>query len=480
MKTQAFNPFLPSYEYIPDGEPYVFDDRLYIYGSHDRFNGKKYCENDYVCWSAPVKDLSDWRYEGVIYRKAQDPVNPQGKKCLYAPDLCRGADGRYYLYYAFDFLGIMSVAVCDSPAGKFEFYGHVKYANGKPIGKEKADIFQFDPGVLVDDDGRVFLFSGFAPKDSLVLSLIMKGRKYKGGYCMELEQDMLTVKDSPKLLFPKTGRAQGTSFEGHEFFEASSIRKVNGKYYFIYSSIHGHELCYATSDKPDSGYTYGGTIISNGDIFLNHRAAADRLNYTGNNHGSIVEVHGQWYVFYHRQTNKHQYSRQACAEPITIANDGSITQVEMTSCGLNGKPLSGKGIYEARIACNLLSAAGAVHYQPIKMKFKGHPCFTQEGQDREADGSQYIANMGNGAIAGFKYFDLQGLSEIAVHVRGAAKGTMLVKCKRDGQAVAEIPITPAADYTWFSTPVHSENGVTALYFEYTGTGTLDFIAFELR
>ena len=61
MKQQAFNPYLPSWEYIPDGEPYVFDGRVYIYGSHDRFNGHAYCLNDYVTWSAPVDDqvLSD-------------------------------------------------------------------------------------------------------------------------------------------------------------------------------------------------------------------------------------------------------------------------------------------------------------------------------------------------------------------------------------------------------------------------------------
>ena len=40
------NPYLPSYEYVPDGEPHVFGDRLYIFGSHDRFDGKEYCEND--------------------------------------------------------------------------------------------------------------------------------------------------------------------------------------------------------------------------------------------------------------------------------------------------------------------------------------------------------------------------------------------------------------------------------------------------
>ena len=67
MKKQAYNPYLPSYEYVPDGEPYVFGDRLYVYGSHDKFNGDTFCVNDYVCWSASVDDLGDWRFEGIIF-----------------------------------------------------------------------------------------------------------------------------------------------------------------------------------------------------------------------------------------------------------------------------------------------------------------------------------------------------------------------------------------------------------------------------
>ena len=63
---QVTNPYLPSWEYVPDGEPYVFGDRVYVYGSHDFFNGDLYCMGDYVCWSAPVDDLGQWRYEGGI------------------------------------------------------------------------------------------------------------------------------------------------------------------------------------------------------------------------------------------------------------------------------------------------------------------------------------------------------------------------------------------------------------------------------
>ena len=105
MSTQAFNPYLPGHEYIPDGEPHVFDGRVYVYGSHDRFAAPMFCMNDYVCWSAPVDDLGNWKYEGVIYRKNQDPKNRLGLRLLFAPDVARGMDGRFYLYYAFDFMG---------------------------------------------------------------------------------------------------------------------------------------------------------------------------------------------------------------------------------------------------------------------------------------------------------------------------------------------------------------------------------------
>ena len=96
MKQQVFNPYLPEWEYVPDGEPHVFGDRVYVYGSHDRFGAAMFCVDDYVCWSAPVDDLSDWRLEGTIFRKNQDPVNRLGLRLLFAPDVARGADGRFF------------------------------------------------------------------------------------------------------------------------------------------------------------------------------------------------------------------------------------------------------------------------------------------------------------------------------------------------------------------------------------------------
>ena len=322
MKKQAFNPYLPSYEYVPDGEPRVFGDRLYVYGSHDRFGGKDFCMNDYVCWSAPLDDLGNWRYEGVIYRAAQDPRNTDGKMHMNAPDCVRGRDGRFYLYYQLHVLTCTCVAVADSPVGPFAYYGCVQYPDGTPYGEKKGDAFAFDPGVLVDDDGKVYCYVGFAPQGFFKTLMKLRGNRVEEAVCLELEPDMKTIRGAGKPVVPGPAAAKGTDFEGHGFFEASSIRKIGGNYYFVYSSILSHELCYAISDRPDGGFRYGGTLVSIADI--GYKGNTIPHNYTGNTHGGMVEVNGQWYIFYHRQTNKQKCARQGCAEKITILPDGSI------------------------------------------------------------------------------------------------------------------------------------------------------------
>ena len=221
MKKNAYNPYLPSWEYVPDAEPYVFDGRVYIYGSHARFGSFVYCENDYVCWSAPVEDLGDWRDEGVIYRKTDDPENADGAGCLYAPDLTRGPDGRYYLYYALDNRSLISVAVSDSPAGKYAFYGYVHYPDGVRYGHKSGDAPRmFDPGVLTEGD-KTYLYTGFCP-ESDTLS--------QGAMVCVLDEDMLTIRQTPVCVVPGVHHSAGTCFAGHAFFEASSIRKRGETY----------------------------------------------------------------------------------------------------------------------------------------------------------------------------------------------------------------------------------------------------------
>lgn len=470
MNEQVFNPYLPSWEYVPDGEPRVFGDRVYVYGSHDAFGAPIFCVNDYVCWSAPVEDLSDWRYEGVIYRKRQDPGNPLGIRSLYAPDVVQGLDGRYYLYYAFDFLGEIGVAVCDTPAGKYEFYGKVHHKNGKVWGKKNGEQFPFDPGVLVDDDGRIWLYSGFATKVPFVASRWHDLRN-DGGVVMELEADMVTIRQEPKVLFPTKGREGAFP---HAFFEASSIRKVDGKYCFVYSSEHNHDLCYAMSDRPDGGFVYGGVLVDLGDLFLKGNEDENHANnYLGNTHGGLLHLGEDWYIFYHRQTNRSSYARQACAEKLERTPDGGFKQAEVTSCGLNGKPLTGRGTYEARIACNLWAKGhetGRVDGIGAKKRLRLHPYFTQSGKDREGDGDQYIANMRDGATAGFKYFAFDG-KERALSIMGKGKGVFIVS---NGEKVlGKVAINGTAQMQF-------PQGTSPLYFTYEGTDAADFISFTIE
>ena len=157
--------------------------------------------------------------------------------------------------------------------------------------------------------------------------------------------------------------------------------------------------------------------------------------------------------------------------------------MEVTSCGLNDGPLAGKGTYEARIACNLSSKEGTFPYKKTCEKDKKgiHPYFTQSGVDRERDADQYIANMTDGAWAGFKYFSYAGdENKITVTLRGTASGTLKVLTKRGGSCAAEIKVQPSAEFT----PCHAElsipAGVWPLYFEIVGSGGIDFKGFTVE
>ena len=459
---QAVNPYLPSWEYVPDGEPYVFGDRVYVYGSHDIFNGQTFCLGDYVCWSAPLSDLGNWHYEGIIYRKTQDPLNPDGRMCLYAPDVTVGPDGRYYLYYVLDQVSFVSAAVSDRPGGPFEFLGYVHYADGTLLGEKEGDEPQFDPGVLTEGEDT-YLFTGFCPKGD---------RSRSGAMLTVLGPDMLTVRREPRIVVPGYEYSSGTGFEGHAFFEASSIRKKDGLYYFIYSSEVMHELCYAVSGKPEGPYTYGGVLISNCDLHIDsYKPAVLPMAYGANNHGSMVQLGDDWYIFYHRHTNDTWYSRQGCAEKLTADPDGKIRQAEMTSCGLNNGPLCDKGEYPAYLACNLFTDSHSMYVE------KNAPCVVQDGQGVCGDG--YLTHMSNGCCAGFKYFRMEDVTGVQVKTKGYFRGKIEIRTEWDGEALGEIPVENSNIWKTRKCSVRTLNGVHALYLTCRGEGEMSILSFEL-
>lgn len=342
------NPYLPAWEYIPDGEPRVFGNRVYVYGSHDRVGHEKFCDYQLKVWSAPVDNLNEWTCHGVAFATRDINGHPAdvdwSDNELYAPDVVE-KDGKYYLYaYIVGAKGC--VAVSDKPEGPFELISQYKYN----IEKHYDDGIFVDPGVLVDDDGKVYIYCG-----------------YLGSYMAQINPDnMYEIIDGSyqEGIIPVE--------EPFEFFEACSPRKVGDTYYLIYSPKKGNRLDYATSNSPTGPFTYRGTIVDNG------------LDYpAGNDHGSICQINGQWYIFYHRMTNGTIMSRRACVERIEILSDGTIPQVEMTSLGFE-ESLNPYRITPADTACVLTGG-----------------CLITEKNEFERS----IIRITNGCVMGWKYFD---------------------------------------------------------------------------
>ncbi len=352
------NPYLPLWEYIPDGEPRVFGDRLYVYGSHDNAGSTKFCDYVLKCWSAPLSDLNNWVCHGDIFRTQATADYPadtdwtDGRNYLYAPDVVE-KDGKYYLY-AYIINSIGCVAVSDKPEGPFKLLSKYKYTIPDEI---CCNGWFIDPGVLVDDDGRTYIYCGF---ERSFMAEVNSDNMYEilDGTCIE---HVIPIEKNES--FPD---------EDCLFFEACSPRKVEDTYYLIYSPKRGSRLAYATSDKPTGPFTYRGYIVDNG------------VDYPGgNDHGSIANINGQWYIFYHRMTNGTIMSRRGCVEKIEILPDGSISPVEMTSLGFENS-LNPYKITPAEIACVL----------------KGGAIVTERNVFERV-----LTNIFEDCVMGYKYFD---------------------------------------------------------------------------
>ena len=419
--TTVGNPYLPLWEHIPDGEPYVFEDpnnpgkqRVYIYGSHDNLI-TAYCGRDQVVWSAPVEDLSQWRYDGIILvvdknAKGEPFDSAKTADVLYAPDITLVTDStgkKTYYLFPNDQTGYRNglIAKSDRPDGPFEV------CNWNADDPTKVDgIYGFDPAVFVDDDGRVYGYWGF-----------------EHSYAAEIDPaTMCTVKPGTQIV---DGMVSGRNEPGiFHFFEASSLRKIKDKYVFIYSRFteegefglpsSNYNLAYAYGDSPLGPWTYGGTIIDGrgretdeqGNVIAS--AVPD-----GNTHGSICEINGQWYVFYHRQTGTDEYARQAMVAPIEVkVQEGKGGKVEISEGEYNSEGFALNGLnplerHSAGIACWLTGPKPAKHNWPNNT-FYGSYVESSYGTDSNFDepydlknNTNRIINNTDGSIVGYKYFN---------------------------------------------------------------------------
>ena len=415
------NPYLPLWEHIPDGEPYVFEDpdqpgkmRVYIYGSHDS-RITDYCGRELVVWSASVDSLNLWHYDGEILRvdknaKGEPFDSAATADVLFAPDvtLVTAPDGTrtYYLYpndQAWGRNGL--VAKSPRPDGPFEVCNWSKDDPYKNDG-----VLQFDPAVFVDDDGRVYGYWGF-----------------QRSFAAELDPTtMATVKPGTKVVEDMvSGREQPGDFR---FFEASSIRKIKDKYVFIYSRWTkpgefglpdtNYTLAYAYSDQPLGPWTYGGTIIDGRAREINEQGdTIASANVSGNTHGSICEVNGQWYVFYHRQSGTNEFARQAMVAPITVSvQEGQGGKVEISEGEYNSEGFAIDGLdplepHSAGIACWYTGPKVAEHKWPNNIFYGSYVAAGYGTDDRFAapyelrNNTNQVVNNTDGSIVGYKYFN---------------------------------------------------------------------------
>ena len=422
MNPPAMNPYLPLTVYIPDGEPRVFDGRLYVYGSHDLAGGEKgFCPGDYEVWSAPVDDLARWTCHGVSLARSAVPGMTEGD-AMAAPDVVLGPDGRYYLYFNTNAQKVCRVGVSKAPAGPFELIGEVRLPDGTPYEGYKM----FDPGVLVDDDGRVYLYVGFCiPVSERFSGRISPFAPTSLGF--ELEPDMMTIRRGPVPILPGAGMAAGTGFEHHAFYEASSPRKIGGRYVMVYSTEQSHELAYALADAPFGPYCYAGVLVSNADLGL--AGNTHPVMPYGNNHGGLVELGGDWYIFYHRLTSP----------------DIQPKRYTIRDCRRATEP----HIYE----------------EPAGEQPRPYPCF--------------IANIGPGTVVGYKYFAFDRPGRLTLTLRGQGRFSAAIHAGGpDGLCLGRCAGALADDWQDFGLELVPLDGTYALYirFETTG-GRLQFAAF---
>lgn len=414
----GFNPFLPLHAYIPDAEPRIFGDRLYMYGSHDRPNSNKFCDTILKVWSAPLNDFTKWTDHGVILstkaeRHFGDDV-PWTDNDLYAPDVVEN-NGRYYLF-AYIVGAPMAVAVAEKPWGPFKVLGQIKAPPGSP--PDFGGWGQYiDPGVLVDDDGKVHLYWG-----------------YKRSYYAQLDPRTMTD------IVPGTYRTDIIPTSApFNFFEACSPRKIDGRYYLVYAD--GGTLVYATADRPEGPFRYGGRIIDNGRDYPG-----------GNNHGGLVQLHGEWFITYHRMTNGTIFSRRTCIERIQILRDGSIPEVQMTSMGFS-RGLNPLQRTPADVACILTGGNMVTEFHPRVRAVVG--------------------NTG-GSLIGYRtyVFPSQPPTRLEVEYRPrGASGTIEVWQERpsdSGKPIGRLSVPAGSRDEWrFETiPVQTKPGRHDLYFRF--------------
>ena len=528
LAVSAQNPYLPLWEHVPDGEPRVFEDpdnpgkfRAYIIGSHD-VAYTRYCGPDIRMWSAPVEDLSQWRDEGPIFTHY---VNGQWDT-MFAPDLVEVKNritGKktYWLYpHSRGWQRVPMVCRGDRPDGPFTPVNLTEDGTKCVPGS----FIDFDPSVFVEnitdkkdkdyDKGfRAYVFYGFQHSTAVELDQNTMYSKREG---TEPIDPFIPASSADGRLLDKPGSEYKALYEGQNpldfnFFEASSIRQVGNKYVMVFSGYSGKEyglgntnsaLRYAYGDSPLGPWRSGGVLVDSRGVVLNEDGTKlITTNFGHNTHGSLQEINGQWYVYYHRPPRGFGNARQSMVAPVKITCDkkpvakgGKVTITGYDPYTKNNvwtaKASNGHEYTGAEVTSEGFQIFGLPPYQYYSA---GYACFVygpgsndwmQDNHD-VWNNSMDLAGIQNGGIVGFKYFGFGGLTKdtkgvkafegtkkgdnarLYLNLTSSGKGAFKIHIKLDnpwkGEEIGVIGIRdefPAGKSSTVSCPVPAVEGLS--------------------
>jgi hypothetical protein len=504
--------------------------RAYIIGSHD-VNYSNYCGPDIRMWSAPVEDLSQWRDEGPIFTWFVD-----GQwDTMFAPDLVEVKDratGKktYYLYpHSRGWRRTPMVCKGDRPDGPFT------PINLTEDGRQclPGSLIDFDPSVFIENitdkkdkdyniGFRAYVFYGFQHSTACELDQKTMYSKREG---TELIDPFIPAVSADGRLLDKAGSEYKALYKGQDpkdfnFFEASSIRQVGNKYVMVFSGYSGKEyglgntnsaLRYAFGDSPLGPWRSGGVLVDSRGVVLNEDGSKlITTNFGHNTHGSLQEINGQWYVFYHRPPRGFGNARQTMVAPVKITWDkkpvakGGVVKIT------GYDPFTKDNVWTAKAADGNEYTGAEVTSEgfqifglpPYDYYSAGYACFVygpgandwmQDNHD-VWNNSMDLAGIQNGGIVGFKYFGFGGLAQdtkgckafegtkkgdnvhLYLNLTPSGKGAFKIHVKLDdpwkGEEIGVINIddnSPAGQARTFSTLVPAVEGLTGKHAIYLMT-----------
>ncbi len=411
---------ITSNRYLADPAALVTKDRVYVYCSNDDESPVEggYNIPNVVCISS--SDLKNWTDHGVVFDAKRDT---KWAEKTWAPGIIE-RDGKYYLYFG-NGGGNIGVVVADSPTGPFkDVLGKPLLDHGTPGVQPAKDMWLFDPGAFIDDDGQAYLFFGGNGDDNLRV--------------VKLKKDMVTLDgDVMKMSAPN-------------FFEAAWMHKYKGNYYLSYSSNPkaGLRIDYMMSKKPTSGFEYAGVL------------ADQPPDNNNNNHAAEFKFRDKWYHVYHNRIVAKEagipmgFRRNIALEEFTYKPDGKIEPVKYTKDGV------------AQIG----------HVNPFQRN-EAETFNAQKGIETEpcSEGGMNLTNIENGDWVKIKGVDfgLKVAKEFSALVASETKGGKIeVRLGApDGKLVGtcDVPNTGGAQkWQTVSCKVTGFTGVQDLYLVFTG------------